>query len=827
MIALTCLPLATMGQNKEWDNIPVPARIAPGMTWEIQEKPSDDFNYKFDAQENFAHFGEDRKWYNFYHNSWNGPGTTYWQYDHVAVDGDDLVLRASRNRSTAKLGVEGINAGCITGSNRVLYPVYVEASISVANIALASDVWLLSPDDTQEIDIIECYGGGDSGNGFFAEFIHLSHHSFIRAPFTDYQPRDRDSWWGRSDVNTWGEFSWNNGDRQYVRIGVNWVGPKHFEYYIDGEMVRILKDEAMATKNGNTWYYTYPTMTNGVLDTGGDGFQKTTRFATSSTFSMKILDDANKVSNVSVVDPYNFQGGRGFTKELDIIVNVESQDWHVEAGRTPNDELLKDPTRNQMKVDWLRVYKPVPSTDIVAVTDVTMASSLSLEIGESSTLKATVLPANASDKSLAWSSSNSNIVRVSNSGVVTAVATGRATVTVNTTDGNKQASTVVTVTPKDTGGGTTTNLALNKPARQSSNYTAKSVASMANDGSRVEKNFNHTENDTNAWWEVDLGAVSEISTIEVYNRTDCCSFRLSDFHVFVSDIPFTSESLNATLQQSSVSDFHTEGQAGSPSVITANRTGRYVRVQLAGTNYLHMSEVVVKGKEGSDNTNMGLVIEAEDFKATDGTFDDSFVPEGPGFGVKASGNRINYVNAGDWASYDINVAVSGAYAIEYLISTPSANAQIQFMVDGTLVATTNVPNNGQWEDYTPLSGGTINLTAGSHTIRIVASGSNSWQWNLDKIKLSPASSSSRLIGDNTIIEKQVSIYPNPAEDIIRFISEGDMVKSVNVYNLQGVRVMSVELDNNSLNIKSLRSGIYTLQLIGENLNEIHRIIKSN
>jgi agarase len=31
---------------------------------------------------------------------------------------------------------------------------------------MASDVWMLSPDDTQEIDIIEAYGGDRDGGGF-------------------------------------------------------------------------------------------------------------------------------------------------------------------------------------------------------------------------------------------------------------------------------------------------------------------------------------------------------------------------------------------------------------------------------------------------------------------------------------------------------------------------------------------------------------------------------------------------------------------------------------------------------------------------------------
>ncbi|KAA1243459.1 T9SS type A sorting domain-containing protein [Aquimarina sp. RZ0] len=373
---------------QDWNGVPVPADAGIGKTWELQSETSDDFNYLFNETNQFSNFGSD-KWYNFYHNSWDGPGTTYWKYNHVSVDGDDLVLRASRwgqggetalPRTTFpnKMGrpADGVNAGCITSTKKVLYPVFVESSVSVADIVLASDVWLLSPDDTQEIDIIECYGGDEQGNAFFAEFIHLSHHSFIRDPFTDYQPRDLDSWWSRSDVSVWGEYCWNNGDRRYVRIGVNWISPVHFEYYIDGELVRVLYNKAFATKRNGTWTYTYPTMTNGELDFDSNGFQTAVQFATGNSYSFQTLEAANNASSVSVIDPGNFQGGNGFTKEMDIIINVESQNWHVEANRTPTDDQLSNPDRNTMKVDWIRVYKPVDQN--LSVDDILLENEVAV-----------------------------------------------------------------------------------------------------------------------------------------------------------------------------------------------------------------------------------------------------------------------------------------------------------------------------------------------------------------------------------------------------------------------------------------------------------------
>jgi hypothetical protein len=145
-----------------------------------------------------------------------------------------------------------------------------------------------------------------------------------------------------------------------------------------------------------------------------------------------------------------------------------------------------------------------------------------------------------------------------------------------------------------------TNLALGKTAKQSTTFSAFSsaVAGSANDGAK-NGNFSagsvtHTYGQTNAWWEVDLGSSSNIGSIEIWNRTDCCSDRLSDYWVFVSDTPFTAADTPATLQNRAGTWNSHQTSAPSPSTnITAVTKGRYVRVQLSGFNYLSLAEVEV------------------------------------------------------------------------------------------------------------------------------------------------------------------------------------------------------------------------------------------
>lgn len=90
------------------------------------------------------------------------------------------------------------------------------------------------------------------------------------------------------------------------------------------------------------------------------------------------------------------------------------------------------------------------ATGDTAVTSVKLnRSALSLEVGETGKLSATVRPDSAADKSIIWSSNKTDVASVSLNGTVTAKKAGTAVITATATNG-KSASCTVTVT-----GGTT------------------------------------------------------------------------------------------------------------------------------------------------------------------------------------------------------------------------------------------------------------------------------------------------------------------------------------------------------------------------------------
>jgi protocatechuate 3,4-dioxygenase beta subunit len=152
---------------------------------------------------------------------------------------------------------------------------------------------------------------------------------------------------------------------------------------------------------------------------------------------------------------------------------------------------------------------------------------------------------------------------------------------------------------------TPTNLSQGKTATQSSTFLgyAGTGAGSAVDGNTDGNFFNGsvtaTNADLNAWWQVDLGASAAVNSVVVFNRTDCCGTRLSDYWVFISDTPFLPTDTPATLQgRAGTFSSHQTTVPNPSTTITVNAQGRYVRVQLTGTNNLSLAEVQVIGIGG-------------------------------------------------------------------------------------------------------------------------------------------------------------------------------------------------------------------------------------
>lgn len=143
---------------------------------------------------------------------------------------------------------------------------------------------------------------------------------------------------------------------------------------------------------------------------------------------------------------------------------------------------------------------------------------------------------------------------------------------------------------------TPVNIAFNQTATQSSTANsgeASRAVDGVTDGLWGNGSVTHTESTLQPWWEVDLGSVQEIGGISLWNRTDCCKERLSNYFIFISETPFLSEDPSELSGQPGVFNLFETTYPDPDRTIVINQSGRYVRIQLQGTNPLSLAEVEV------------------------------------------------------------------------------------------------------------------------------------------------------------------------------------------------------------------------------------------
>jgi len=222
----------------------------------------------------------------------------------------------------------------------------------------------------------------------------------------------------------------------------------------------------------------------------------------------------------------------------------------------------------------------VNAITFVGATSISISSSATtIQAGNTSQLTATVLPANASNKTVSWSSSNTAYATVNSSGLINAIAAGSVTITATTTDGsNLSAYCAVTVSPS-TNPIPVTGITLNTttytlvPAQ-----TYQLVATVAPNNAS-NKNVTWTSNSSN-------GSVSNNGLVTANNAGN---FRITattqdgGFTAnanFTVTVPVTSVSLATTTYNLTV------GQSATlvPTVLPNNATNKSVNYSSSNTS---------------------------------------------------------------------------------------------------------------------------------------------------------------------------------------------------------------------------------------------------
>ena len=223
-----------------------------------------------------------------------------------------------------------------------------------------------------------------------------------------------------------------------------------YSYYVDAtglEPETIYYYRSYVTQNGQDAYGETKSFTTKDLAS-----LLTTLNATSVTATSATLNGTADLSDVGVAYKtieYGFYWG---TSESD-------QSTKLRGGNITGNAYSASLTNLSHKTQyWYRSYVLLDGQTLYGdvksfTTDVVPVESISLDnteytfhsIGKTLTLIATVLPSDATDKSLEWSSDKEDVATVDSNGIVTAKGNGNATITVKTKDQGKVASCEVTV----------------------------------------------------------------------------------------------------------------------------------------------------------------------------------------------------------------------------------------------------------------------------------------------------------------------------------------------------------------------------------------------
>lgn len=119
---------------------------------------------------------------------------------------------------------------------------------------------------------------------------------------------------------------------------------------------------------------------------------------------------------------------------------------------------------------------------------------------------------------------------------------------------------------------------------------------------------------------------------------------------------------------------------------------------------------------------IGTRIEAENYTAMSCVLKENTSDVG-------GGQNVGWIDNGDWMDYLVSVSAAGRYTMNFRLATAYTGAQFVVKnVSGTVLATVPVAYTQGWQSWTTWSA-TVNLAAGTQTIRLQSTASAGWNLN--------------------------------------------------------------------------------------------------
>ena len=235
----------------------------------------------------------------------------------------------------------------------------------------------------------------------------------------------------------------------------------------------------------------------------------------------------------------------------------------------------------------------------------------------------------------------------------------------------------------------------------------------------------------------------------------------------------------------------TKISGGSATIVNPNSAvtgvsglsvGGYVfRLTVDDGQATHTDDVTVSVMAAAPGKSIPGLIEAEDWDGMNGVQTESTSDAGGGL-------NVGWIDNGDWLEYNVDVLQSGNYDVNIRVAGDGSGAKsVQLLSDGSVLTNINFNGTGGWQNWTTVTG-TVNLTSGSQTLRVLAASSG---FNINYIEFNTAASSIPVTGVN-ISNGTVELEPaasftlsatvvpaNATDQTVSWLSNNTAVATVN------------------------------------------------
>lgn len=459
--------------------------------------------------------------------------------------------------------------------------------------------------------------------------------------------------------------------------------------------------------------------------------------------------------NVKWFDPRN--GGNLKTSNIKTLVGGTNKS----IGNPPNSSAS----------DWV-VLVTKQSEGNVPVTNINISNNtLNIDAGTCSKINATVLPDNASDKSITWTSSNVNVATVNANGNICGIAKGSAIVTVLTNDGNHAKTCEVTVTD----------------ATLTNTVSFNELPSTITSSTSFDVNVNYSASQT---------------------------YQL----VVILNSPSGSWLTNAKKTISAGSGTETITVNISPAPL-GNNYKLSCAIRPVGGNWSSNIAYESSFVNFVDNRDLNLIKNA--------SFDNGNLNYWTGWGnrtIVSNSNEVKVTGAGSLVQV-ISVEPNTDYEFSAQCKTNNGSVALLGVKEhGYSEQNIEITNLSYKKSTINFKTGNTNSTAKIYYY-VPSSGHNAYA---DEFKLTASTlkSSSTII--QTSLQKTFNIYPNPASNGILNINHsgyGDDA-TISIYNTLGQRIMNIKAYNSkqTLDISDLVSGSYIVKIQSSSASDNCKLI---